>query len=457
MNTAHTSSPQPHQRTFKILLYILLALTLVRGFIYASLVPPWQAPDEPAQFERVRAALIEAEWNSTVANEPAWYDDLIKSLVTFGFWDFLDDNRKDHNLDLPLNRYITLYHEAYGGLYGSRLTFAVMGWPLFFALEQDITLQLYLVRLNMVVMAVGIIFLAYLTTKTIFPHDPFLIFGVPLLILFNPQHTHMLSTVNNGNLAELLATAALYFMVRGIIKGFSWPNFFIVVTLSLVAMWTKATTYFLPLTYGSISLFYLWQYRRKWPWLLPFGFLLLGATYFLAPQRLRDLISLAITTLQQGGFYLDPVVPTDLFKSFWAMPGWTIFQLHPFWYQVLLTVCVLALVGLTLGLMTKRRHFFSKEFRLQRQALTILAVAAIVAISVILSWNTLTNSIVYRQGRSIYPVIMPLSLMLGLGWRQLIPSAGRKFGLLLISVALLLFDSLVLFNYIIPIFYSRYQ
>jgi hypothetical protein len=356
-----------------------------------------------------------------------------------------------------LNRYIAPYQEIYEGLYGSRLAYALMGWPLFLARYQDIVLQLYLVRLNTVLMNMGIILLGYQLVRTIFPHDTFLVLGVPILILFNPQHTHMLSTINNGNLAELLATGALYFIVKGIIKGFTWVNVLTMASLSLAAMWTKATAYFLPLAIGSIGLFYLWPYRQRWRWLLPTGVILVGLGYYFAPQRLKLLISGAWATLKDGDVYLDPIVLLDLFRSFWANPGGFILLPPPSWYRTLACACLLAMVGLMISLVIKWRSFFAKgHLQPQIQALVILAVAILVALGVLLGWNAITHSIIYRQGRSIYPVIVPICLFLMLGWRELIPVKGQGVGLLTMAIALLLLDSLVLFYYIIPLFYSRY-
>jgi hypothetical protein len=221
-------------------------------------------------------------------------------------------------------------------------------------------------------------------------------------------------------------------------------------------MWTKATAYFLPFAIGTVGLFFLWQYRRHWRWLLPGGLILAGAVYFLAPDRLKLLLPDAWRLLQARGFNLDPIVPQDLFRSFWAMPGWTIFYVHPIWYQILGIGCILALVGLVILTIANWRSILSGQYRGKAQALTVLAVAVIVAIGILLAWNGLTHDIVYRQGRSIYPVVMPISLFLMLGWRQLIPPDWRRVGLLAITLALFLFDSLVLFQYIIPFFYSRY-
>lgn len=323
----------------------MLALTLVRGLLYAVLIPPWQAPDEPGQFERAKAALSAQDWASTSANGPAWYDDLSQSLFTFAMWDFLDGKRPGYVAGQPLSRYITLYNEAYDGQYGSQPTYAAIGWPILFAPGASIVSQLYLVRLNMVLMNLAVIYLIYRLVQTIFPQNRFLIVGVPLLILFHPQHTHLTSTVNNGNLAELLATAALYFMVRGIMRGFSWPVVLAMFVCTIVAMWAKATAYFLPFAIATIGLFYLWRYRRRWYWLLPVFAVLAGLGYLLAPERLKILSLWIGRGIIEGQFRLNSLVPIDLFRSFWAFPGWVSVALHPFWYWLWLWACLLAVVG----------------------------------------------------------------------------------------------------------------
>ena len=438
------------------LLYLLLALAFVRGVMYAVLIPPWQAPDEPGQFERAKAALSAQDWISTSENGPTWYDDLGQSLFAFAMWDFLDAERPSYEAGKPLNHYIILYNEAYEGQYGSRPTYAVIGWPIWVAPESSIVLQLYLVRLNTVLMSVIVVYLTYHLVQTIFPHNTFLILGVPLLVLFNPQHTHLMATVNNGNLAELLATATLYFMVRGIIRGFSWPVILAMLACALVAMWAKATAYFLPFAIATIGLFYLWRYRRRWYWLLSFFAILAGLGYVFAPDRLKILSTWAWQGIIGGRFQLDPVVPIDLFRSFWAFPGWVSLALHPFWYWLWLWICLVAVVGWGVFLVRQRHLIFSDQTRPQLQALTALAVATVVAVSVPLVWSAITNTIVYRQGRSIYPVIVPISLFLVLGWYQFVPAGWRKEGLITMAAALLLFDTLVLFSYAVPFFYSRY-
>lgn len=424
--------------------------------IYASLLPPWQAPDEPAQFERARAALTRADWTSSGDNAPRWHDSLVQSLFMFHAWDFSQAPRQSYDPDAPTDRYFGLYHEIYDGLYGSRLAYIIIGLPLFFFRDEAIALQLYLVRLNTVLMGAGVIILAHMLTKLIFPDDLFLSLGVPLLILFNPQHTHLLATVNNGNLAELLATAALYFVIKGVMKGFDWLTSTLIFILTLGAMWTKATAYFLPFTLGSLALVLAWPYRRYWLRLLPFALAALGLTIYAAPPRLTGLILSGGQVFLAGNFYLDPIVPLDLFRSFWAMPGTAVLRVSPIWYQVLAVSLGLAIIGLLRLLWLHYPHLGSLLRQRQSQALVILAISATAAIVILLAWNAITQSIIYRQGRSIYPVIVPISIFILLGWRQLIPPAWRLPGMISITLVLSLFDLVIMFDYIIPFFYSRY-
>lgn len=442
-------------RIFKLSpIVFLLALAFVRGVIYASVVPPWQAPDEPAHFERVRASLVAEEWEG-INGDPAWYNQLRDSLYTFGFGDYLI-YKSGFTPEQPLRAYIDLYHEIYRGLYSTRPSYAAMGLPLFVAPTQDVTLQLYLVRLNTVLMGMGIVLLAYLTAQIIFPGRPFLYLGIPVLILFIPQHTHMLSTVNNGNLAELLAAVFFYLAAWGVMRGFSWLSTLALLGVALVAMWTKATTYFLIVPMGILGLLYLWRYRHQWRWLALGALPLLGIGYYFTPTRLKILLGWGVADMVEGKFEWPPYLITSIFRSFWAVPGWAVLQLDAIWYNLILIICLLAGAGVVISLVRNWETVFSGPFRPHLQILCLFAISIMAALSIQVGWQIITASSSYSQGRTLYPAIIPIATLLMLGWQQLIPTAWHKVGFLAMVAAFFLFDTLVLFGYIIPFFYTRY-
>ena len=437
------------------LLLLILGLALIRGIIYAAVIPPWQAPDEPAHFERARAALDAEDWFRDSANAPAWYDDLRDSLLTFKLLNYtLSDAENDP--ESPLNHYIILYQELSKGAYANRPTYAVLGFPLVLTQDQNVVYQLYLVRLGMILINVIIIFFAYLITRTIFPKNDFLIVGVPLLILFNPQHTHMLSTVNNGNLSEVLVVIVLYFLTIGLRRGFSRTAILIIIGCTAAAFWTKATSYFLIAPLGAVCVAYLWKYRQKWPYIIVAGGVLAGLTYLFSPERFRFMIGMGWTLLKKSEIHFNPFVPERIFASFWAMPGWAILRLIPIWYQVLLIVCLLGLIGLVLLALQQRGRVRLIGRSPSGRTLLVLGIAVIAAIGVQLGWHILSGTLNFSQGRSIYPVMIPIAIFLMLGWQQLIPPVWQRQGLVVITTGLVLFDSMVLFSYIIPFFYSGY-
>ncbi len=443
--------------SYKPILYFLLALVVARGALYSAIIPPWQVPDEPAQFERTKAALSQADWNSTPENQPGWYNDLVNSMYKYRYWDFnwkgLPD--KPYSAGSRLADYIELYHATYTGenQYGSRPAYFIVGLPLLLTGSQDLAVQLYLVRLYMVLMNVGVVWLAYLTSRVVFPNDTFINLGVPILIALIPQHTQALASVASGNLAELLSTLALYLLIGGIIAGFSWPRLAAVLLVSIAAMWTKATAYFLVLVLGSVGMFYVWSYRRWARWIVPAALVLGGLVYYFAPSRLRYMVEVAWYLFSREGLYLDPAIPTSMFRSFWASLGLMMVRLHPAWYWALLVACLLAAGGLVVWLVSQRSMVFSAPFRPRLKVLLVMVIAIGAALAIMLGEDAVTKTLIYNQGRSIYPVIVPIALLLMLGWRQVIPVRWRNFGLLAMTSALFLFDAMVLLDYAIPFFY----
>ena len=437
------------------LVVVLLIVVFVRGILYASVIPPWQAPDEPAHFERARAAISATDWNSSRENPPVWYDDLRDSLFNFRFAQYLTAEINTVPQQ-PLWAYIDLYHEVYKGQYSSQTTYALIGLPLFLFPNNSVPLQLYLTRINNALMNVGIVYFAYATAVLLFPKDLFLRIGVPLIITFIPQHTFILSTVTNGNLAELFATIALYLMLHILLQQASIWKIGLLFLAVFAAMWSKATGYFLIFPLITLIGFYLIRFRKYWRTIL----LAMGAFVILsilfAPDRTASLFDQGWGNLTNRQYFFNPQVPWSIFRSFWAMLGWLEIRVDPFWYYLMLGATAIALVGLLLYVIQNWKTLSSSSTLPFTGALVILAVAVGSALSVQLGWHVITGTIHYAQGRSLFPVIVPIVILLMMGWKQLLPPRVESQGFLIIITAFILFDFFVLSNHILPFFYSQF-
>ena len=61
------------------------------------------------------------------------------------------------------------------------------------------------------------------------------------------------------------------------------------------------------------------------------------------------------------------------------------------------------------------------------------------------------------QGRYMFSVMLPISALLALGWRQWVPAGWRWQGLVLAISGLFLFDAVALLLYAAPFFYPLWS
>ncbi len=143
------------------------------------------------------------------------------------------------------------------------------------------------------------------------------------------------------------------------------------------------------------------------------------------------------------------------FASFWANFGWMNIPLDPAWYGVLAVVSLISFLGLALRMLreitSSREQILFRE-RWQKAAFLVLLVASLLMLAQTSSLMAIQN--IPQQGRYLFPVIVPLSILFVLGLRELIPSSYRHVFLLICIIGLFLFDGLCLTYYILPYFYG---
>ncbi len=176
------------------LLDVILLLYTLLATLFALYTPPWQAPDEPADYNYVR--ILAENGSFPVLHEgdyPHAYLEEIKAA------------RFPGDMSITPIRYES--HQP----------------PLYYVLAAPIyTLtagRLLPLRLFSVVLGAGIVLLTYAIGRRVCPGRPSLALAAAAFVAFLPQHLATVSQVGNDVLAEVLVAAVLYVLIAGMGDG----------------------------------------------------------------------------------------------------------------------------------------------------------------------------------------------------------------------------------------------
>jgi len=464
------------------LLLLFISLSLVRGLLYAAVVPPWQAPDEPKHFEYVRLLYEKRRLVGWSDVDPALEQEIIQSMDRYDYWRFGRFNRTGKS-----------FQELWGGA-SHKLEQPPLSYLLYVPLllmvpPDDTALQLYSFRLESVFLGTLVVLLAFLTAGELFPHDEVMQVGVPTFVTFLPMHTFITSSLNSDHLAEVLVSVSLFLLVRAFRRGLSLLSAAGIAAAVLLAALAKRTALFMIPTLLAAVFLYLAERGHSISWgkafLIGLGlaiaFVGLGVA-FIGPleSALVGISPRLATTIHHARFYylflpseqfplvwekgyLGPEAQAIygrwmriFFESFWAHFGWLKLPLAARWYQLLGLACLAGLVGLS-QLVIREARGPGQLVPWQRALLLVFCLATVFATGMILAKNVRGLGFEWTgapQGRWLYTVIVPIATLLLLGWRTLVPERGRGWLLWGWVTSFVILDSVALVRYILPFFYG---
>ena len=445
------------------LLWLFVALALVRGLLFMAIIPPWQNPDEPYHFLAAHLPLY-SPTDADEATLDALKRGVVRSLLEFHFWE-----RVNGLPSITTEAEITPENLPRGFLFSagerprSYVYYALAPW--FYPVTAwDATAQLFWGRLLSVLLLPVVVAMAYWLARLMYGTDPFATTLVPLIVLLHPHHTALFAGINDGIPAELLASATICVWLAGVCRGWSRSKVLAMVVLTLLSVLAKASNLFLVLAI-PVWLLVRWNRSlmrgRNLAIVTLVGVLLAAAAFASRYVVLSYLAGLwrLLVDVSQGVSLENRVLPSieglyATFRNFWTVLGWNTLQMGWGWGELWLGMCTLAVVGVIVWGARRLRCLRRPERRddIRPSAVVVLVICVLAAVATSLGFVVATG-VAGSQGRYLFSALLPIAGLLTLGWRQWVPVGWRREALALAASGLFLFDAVALFLYVIPFFY----
>ena len=430
---------------------IYLALTLA----YAMLIPPWEAPDEPAHFLYVNTL---AETGQPPAPSPPQRNSFWKEGYVTSVYEWYQPPLY-YALAAPViaaNRSLALL-PSFSGFPEINPPFP-LAVPLFVPLPFRFT-EIYLLRILSALIGLATIVTIHAVARRLFPQER----GLPALaagfVAFIPQFNFLHAYVTNDTLAILLSTLGMASLVSVALasqetqrRAWAWAGGIISLALA-----TKMTTWFLLPVAGLLALSLLLTKTRKQSVLLG-DITLFGALALVAPLLSwlvwPDLLERLFHSPQAEGFrpefaslghFTETILPLTL-SSFWGRFGWMNVLMEP---NAVLVLDGIGIVGLIAAAFFLWKHWPSLLFG-QRLAVILLLLGFLFVSLLFVVFNLTT---VQPQGRYFFPALATIGIFVALGWVRL-AGRWRSWAVWLLLAGMVGVNLLVLVRTILPAYAS---
>lgn len=455
---------------------------MVKGVLFAVLIPFGQGPDEPAH---VAATLLFARpmplWphgnQYTYENfDTDMHQAIFDLLEQERFWPLMREDRELSPFSIvPYPRDVSdlSYFASY--VVGVRSHTS----PLYFVLTGQLirvfeihTLwgQWLFLRLLGVALGLGVMGFTYLIAKTLIPEDNALALAAAICVGFLPQYSFLSAVVSPDTLLIFVATATLYVACRLIqAQRKRWWTCGLIV-LSLLCMLTKRAGFasvlfavivlpvafwkslFAPkprVTVGSHALRILGLFLG-----LPTALgIAVGVTAFTSPSLYDVVVGRIFEIVSQ--FWHRPLLlslpdffrfSAILFVSFWFTYGWMIYKMAVGWYGVFAGLSLIGGAGILRTLIRPERGI---SLPLVLLLVFFLGLYWLSAFALVVA----SQSVDVTQGRYLMPAVAAVGILLSLGVRGIVPRTGRQLALQLLSLCMIGLNGIAVFKYLLPIFY----
>jgi len=457
----------------RLLGWLVLA-SVAHGLLWLSLVPPWQAPDEPKHFEYVRRLAESGRWiafaTEAEAADPALQADIVRSMDAHYFWWY--GHAPGYDPARPSQRFADLW------LQGSHTAF-YRSSPAYYWLAArlqpaDRLAGLYVARLFGVLCGAAVVFLVGWAARELAPGDPLVRYGAPAFAALHPMVAFLSAGVNNDVLVNTAAAFAFLLVVRLLVRGAGTARLVLLAAAVIAAVAIKRTAVFLVPTALAAGIAWLALRGRRWAAAAAVLLALLGtggaAAWVWGPGTVAAALPEAWRWNLQRYFFNEPdqldrvlahlrapeIGPIlveyqwRLHNGFWGSFGWQLVDLPAWMYAALGLVSLAAAAGVARRLVDPATPGPTRAVLLTSALATGLAAAGATAFFVAYLHLPYPPP---PQGRYLFAALGPIAVLFTAGLGAWVPAARRPAALRALVAAMVAFDAIALLGFVVPYFY----
>ena len=420
-------------RSFKIGILLVFTLGLALRIAWVYLIPLWQQADEYPHFYYVQHI---HEYKTFPLSQPV-----------FPFYEAFQP---------------PMYYLLSAGIYNLIPSWddqdGMMGESIDVAWEsvnfQNHNRMARLLRWLSVVLWIGTFWVSYRFLARFFRNKKEIILLGLSLLAFLPTYVSNSSSISNDSLAILVSTLFIYLLSVAEPKKCTH-----LLLLGVVLGWAILTKYNCLVLVPAL-LIYVWMFQKREFMRVIFPVLGVAAVliipwFFFTHKMYGEILALNpgfgtdFSFWHHSGTEFYHVL-RNLFWSFWAAAG-RAYEIHlPIWYYVFVFGGITAVSGWGLLRLWLRRK---NAAQLDSASLKIAGWSGLVLLLLVAAslWYSLSYQVMTSWGKNLYVGILPIALLLSLGWQQI---SANRYWLYFLPVLLLLTDLFYMFGYVFPHFHE---
>jgi hypothetical protein len=418
---------------FSILLYVIAA------FAYSWLMPPWEAPDEPAHYVLAANLARIGKFSSIEVNYEAHQPQPYYRLMSVPLELLYNRERSWIDSYRPESNYNNIRTEA-----------PIFEWD---AENYRFVPGLYTLRWINVLIGAAAVAVNAVALRRLFPESPRTALAAAIFLAFIPQFLHISSAVANDTLASLGGAILFWALVRIATGPPNVPGYLLAAgAAAALPLGTKLSA--IPMGIAVVLAIGLKVRATRgisW-WAVAAGVVGLAGLVTLAGLALPSIGRMWLRVIPgrviyvfEGAFEPETIrmMLAQLAGTFWGQVGWIGAGL-PGWMVALLTG--LAAVGFGSTVLTALRERGDPQ-----PGRDWALIAAGIALAIVLRNGFFT---IANQGRLLFPALGPIAFAVMYGWSRLVPERVRGQLPWIVGGIWLVVNLWLIFEKIVPIYFQ---